>query len=194
MDSVDYQENEEDYDYENDEDSFAGLGASISERPAFSEDSLKYAKSMSNSPYRSDVLNYVKKLPITERYKQTLYHCIFTFFTEDRVFAYNDPRKIGHFSTDDPLSRKLIFAQRNIEFTRCEATKPDMEAVNVGAMEKYILSVFEDYISRTVGPKKERYINSELSTRSVAQSEIVKNNPIVVHQKKKGGFLGFGGK
>lgn len=195
MDSEDYQETEEeneDYEGYEEEDDYAGLGASISERPAFSEDSLKYAKSMSNSPYKSDVLNYIKKLPITGLYKRELYHCIHSLFTEERVLAYNDPRKTGRFSTDDQLSRKLLFAQRNIELARCVATKTDLE--RVGSMEKYVLSVFEDYYSRTVGPKKERWINSELSTRSIAQSEIVKNTPTIVKEKKKGGFLGFGGK
>lgn len=192
MDSGDYQNEEEndEYSYE-EEDDYSGLGTSISERPAFSEDSLKYAKSMSNSPYKSDVLKYVKNLPITGLYKRELYHCIHSFFTEERVLAYNDPRKIGNFSHDDPLSRKILFAQRNIELARCVATKTDLE--RVGSMEKYILSVFEDYYSRTIGPKKERLINSELSTRSIAQTEVVKNM-VPIQQKKRKGFLGFGGK
>ena len=195
MDSESYEKTEEeneDYEGYEEENEYSGLGASVSERPAFSDDSLKYAKSMSVSSYKIDVLNYIKKLPITGLYKRELYHCIHSLFTEERVLAYNDPRKIGRFSTDDQLSRKIIFAQRNMELARCVATKTDLE--RVGSMEKYVLSVFEDYYSRTIGPKKERWINSELSTRSISQSEIVKNNQVSMEpRKKKGGFLGFGG-
>lgn len=44
------EENDSEYNYDENDDGFAGLGASAIDRPMFSEDTLKYAKSMSASP------------------------------------------------------------------------------------------------------------------------------------------------
>lgn len=187
------EENDSEYNYDENDDGFAGLGASAIDRPMFSEDTLKYAKSMSASPYKADIINHIKQLPITQRYKDAWYSCIYTLFSEEQVLANNNPRKDSSFTTRDPLGKNIIFAQRNIELTRCESTKPDTYAVNVAALEKYVLSVYEAYVSRSIGDKRERIINSELSTRSITQSEVINRQRRPQQQTKKG-FLGFGGR
>jgi len=183
------------YEYE-DEQEFAGLGASNLERPSFSDESLKYANTLKRSPYREDVINYVRALPLTARYKSALYHCIYTLFTEEQVLANNNPRATGRFSKEDRLAKREIFAQRNIELALCcNASKFDLLVCDVAGMNKYILDVYTAYISRTYGDKRERLINSEVSTRSVTQQEILRPAQASVReQRSRWGFLKFGGK
>lgn len=190
-----YEEDENQYEYDDDVD-FAGLGASNLERPSFSDESLKYANTLKRSPYREDVINYVKALPLTARYKSALYHCIYALFTEEQVLANNNPRAMGRFSKEDRLSKREIFAQRNIELARCcNASKSDLLVCDIAGMEKYILDVYTAFISRTYGDKRERLINNEIGTRSVTQQEILRpSQQSVREQRSRWGFLKFGGK
>jgi len=185
------------YEY-GDENDFAGFGVSNAERPSFSDESLKYAKSLSRSPYRDDVINYVRLLPLTTRYKRELYSCIYSLFTEEQVIANNNPRRLGQFTRDDPLTKRQIFAQRDIELARCcSATKQDLLSCNIAGLEKYIIGVYTAYISRTYGDKRERLINNEIGTRSVTQSEVMRSSDVVSDSRKPGSrwsFLRFGGR
>jgi len=186
---------ENNYEYE-DQNDIHGFGASNLERPAFSDESLKYANTLKRSPYRDDVVNYIKGLPLTARYKGALFHCVYQLFSEEQVLANNNPRVIGKFTKEDKLGKREIFAQRDIELARCcNAAKDDLLVVDIAGMEKYILSVYTAYISRTYGDKRERLINSEISTRSVTQTEVLRNQqPSVSAPKSRWSFLKFGGK
>ena len=179
-----------------DEPEFGGLGASNLERPSFSDESLKYANTLKRSPYREDVINYVKALPLTARYKSALYHCIYILFTEEQVLANNNPRVTGRFSKEDRLSKREVFAQRNIELALCcNASKFDLLVCDIAGMNKYILDVYTAYISRTYGDKRERLINNEIGTRSVTQQEILRPSHTGVREhRSRWEFLKFGGK
>lgn len=180
------------YDY-NDADPYAGLATPMAERPSFSDDSFRYAKSLSNSPYMGSILEYINRTALTARYKNAIYACIYSLLSEERVFAYNDMRKTKFGNAVDPLEVKYLRAQISLEKCRCQATKYDLLIEDIPGLEKQILSVFQDYISRTVGNRKERYINGELPTRSTTSQE-----PHVTMQmepaRKKKGWLGLGGR
>ena len=192
---VEETDEENNYEYE-DQNDIQGFGASNFERPAFSDESLKYANTLKRSPYRDDIVNYIKGLPLTARYKGALFHCVFQLFSEEQVLANNNPRMIGKFTKEDKLGKREIFAQRDIEIARCcNAAKDDLLVVDIAGMEKYILSVYTAYISRTYGDKRERLINSEISTRSVTQTEVLRNQQHSVSApKSRWSFLKFGGK
>lgn len=188
-----YDNTESDFDYPVD-DGYSGFNLGVTERPNFNTDALKYAKSLSMSQYQHSALGHVANLPITSRYRSALYSCIFSLFAEERVLAYNDMIRSRFGANKDPLEIHLLCAQRDIEKCRCSATKPDLAAFDTAGFEKHILGVFQAYISRTLGAKKERYINSELSTRSVNQAELPLRdfNPAPKKKGLLGGLIGGG--
>jgi len=170
-----------------------GFGASNVERPSFSDDSLKYATLMSKAPYLSDILGHVKHAPVTERYKSELVSCLYALFASEQVLANNSVRKLGVFGQNDPLKYVLIFAELKLKLTRCAATQEDMLAINIAALEKNIMSVFEAYVSRSVGDKRERLINTEMGVRNVQVTEVSRPYETETKAKKKS-FWSFGGK
>lgn len=171
------------------DDTFAGLGAGGFDRPVFDENQFKYAKSMSASIFKSEVENHIKSQPLTARYKRALILCAYTLFSEEQVLANNNIRSKSKLLQNDPLARKLVFAQRDIELTQCSATKYDMLAIDTFALEKHVLDVYECFISRTWGEKRERLINAEIGFRNINQSEIIKTNkPEQIPKRKKSLF------
>ncbi|MCK9576730.1 MAG: hypothetical protein M0R51_12475 [Clostridia bacterium] len=168
-----------------------GFGASSIERPSFSEDSLKYATMMGASPYLADIMGHIKSVAVTERYKRELISCVYSLFAREQVLANNSVRKLGIFGQNDPLKYVLIFAQLKLELTRCAATQEDMLSMNVSALEKNIMSVFEAYVSRSVGEKRERLINAELGTRNIQVQEVARPYEVETKAKKKS-FWSFG--
>jgi hypothetical protein len=190
------EEHEEEDQYPEDDDLGAtsfGFGASNVERPSFTDDNFKYSTLMSSSPYLRDILGHIKSSPITGRYKRELVSCMYALFAGEQVIANNSVRKLGTFGHSDPLKYVLIFAQLKLELTRCAATQEDMLAINVAALEKNIMSVFEAYVSRSVGEKRERLINTEMGVRNVQVTEV--SRPYETETKaKKRNFWSFGGK
>jgi len=170
-----------------------GFGASNVERPSFSDDSLKYATMMGASPYLADIMGHIKTAAVTERYKRELVSCVYSLFAREQVLANNSIRKLGMFGQNDPLKYVLIFAQLKLELTRCAATQEDMLSMNVSALEKNVMSVFEAYVSRSVGEKRERLINAEMGTRSIQVQEVTRPYETETKAKKKS-FWSFGGK
>ncbi|MFA6887640.1 MAG: hypothetical protein WCQ65_11825 [Fermentimonas sp.] len=170
-----------------------GFGASNIERPSFSDDSLKYAKMMGESPYLADIMGHIKTAAVTERYKREMVSCVYSLFAREQVLANNSVRKLGMFGQNDPLKYVLIFAQLKLELTRCAATQEDMLSMNVSALEKNVMSVFEAYVSRSVGEKRERLINAEMGTRSIQVQEVTRPYETETKTKKKS-FWSFGGK
>jgi len=173
-----------------------GFGVSNFDKPSFNEDNMKYAALMGSAPYLKDILGHVMTSSVTERYKRELVSCLYSLFASEQVLSNNSVRKTGKFGTSDPLRFNVIFAQRNLELTRCAATQEDMLAINVFALEKNIMSVYEAYISRSVGEKRERLINNEVGTRNVQQTEVTRPYEAPEQRQKKKGFwsFGFGGK
>lgn len=193
MPSEDTQIDSMPYSY-NELDPYAGLSSPmVDNRPAFTEDSYRYAKSMSGSQYMGAILEYVRQSALTARYKNALYACIYSLLTDERVLAYNDPQKSRFGGVVNPLEVKRIRAQIALEKCRCQATKHDMLIEDIPGIEKQILGVFEDYISRTQGARKERLINAELPTRSTNITEDRTLQPMV-EPKKKRSWLSFGGR
>lgn len=200
MPSEGYEEENEEISFENDGsenevEELSGFGASIVQRPSFDRDDLKYAVHMGTSPYLIDIQNAIMKMRVTTDYQVSLLSCVNALFAQERLMANNTLRKTGRFGHTDPLYYVRIFAQQSLVMTRTHATQADLQAINAVEFEKRVLAVFEDYVSRSVGPKRERLINNEISSRSVQASEITKytdegNAP----QKKKRGLFGFGGK
>lgn len=188
MDSDNSEERDDLDNFEDSDDTYSGLGAGALDKPVFEEAQFKYAKSMSDSMYLKEITSYIKKQPLTARYKKSLLHCVYALFSEEQVLANNNNRIHSKFIQNDPLGKKLIFAQRDVELSRCDATKYDMSAVNTYALEKYILDVFEAFISRTWGTKIERWINPEISVRNYNQSEVIQSKQAEQPAKKKGFF------
>lgn len=162
-----------------------GFGASSFDKPTFNEDNLKYATLMGSAPYLKDILGHVIQASITERYKREIVSCLYALFANEQVLGNTSIRKTGKFGTSDPLRYNLLFAQRNLEITRGAATQEDMLAINVLALEKNIMSVYEAYISRSVGDKRERLINNEVSTKSVQQTEVTRPYEMPETKQKK---------
>jgi len=190
------EEHEEEDQYPEEDDLGAtsfGFGASNVERPRFSDDSLKYATMMGASPYLADIMGHIKTAAVTERYKREMVSCVYSLFAREQVLANNSIRKLGIFGQNDPLKYVLIFAQLKLELTRCAATQEDMLSMNVSALEKNVMSVFEAYVSRSVGEKRERLINAELGTRSIQVQEVTRPYETAELKKKKS-FWSFGGK
>ncbi|MCK9575354.1 MAG: hypothetical protein M0R51_05305 [Clostridia bacterium] len=190
------EEPEEEEDQYQDDDLCAtsfGFGASNVERPSFSDDSLKYATMMGASPYLADIMGHIKTAAVTERYKREMVSCVYSLFAREQVLANNSVRKLGMFGQNDPLKYVLIFAQLKLELTRCAATQEDMLSMNVSALEKNVMSVFEAYVSRSVGEKRERLINAEMGTRSIQVQEVTRPYETETKAKKKS-FWSFGGK
>lgn len=190
--SLEYSE-DPDFD-ENTVTGLTGFGASSTDRSAFERDDLKYAFLMGGSPYLVDIQAAIMKLPINTEYEQALIRCVNALFARERVLANNTVRKVGHFGHTDPLHFVRIFAQQSLVMTRTHATQTDLRAVNAAELEKQILAVFEDYISRSIGPKRERLINNEMSSRQTAVTEMARYTNEGMTPKKKTGFFGFGGK
>lgn len=169
-----------------------GFGASAFERPSFTEDNMKYAALMGSAPYLKDILGHIVQASVTERYKRELVSCLYSLFANEQVLGNSSIRKTGKFGVSDPLRFNLIFAQRNLEVCRCAATQEDMLAINVFALEKNIMSVYEAYVSRSVGDKRERLINNEVGTRNIQQTEVTRPYETPEPQGKKRSFWSFG--
>lgn len=191
MDSDSSDDFNDDFEDTDDTDTFSGLGTGAFDKPVFEEAQYKYAKSMSGSIYSKDIVAYIRTLPLTIRYKRSLISCVYTLFSEDQVLANNNPRIVSKVIALDPLEKLLIFGQRDIELTRCDATKYDLNAVNTFALEKYIHSNFRAFLTRTIGDRRERIINAETGVRSISQTEQIIKNPVEQKEKKRS-FLGLG--
>lgn len=197
MDSEGYENGMESLDEDGDDDvrALTGFGASIVERPTFERDDLKYATYMGTSPYLIDIQAAIMKMQISTNYQTSLLACVNALFTPERLLANNTLRKTGRFGHTDPLYYVRIFAQQSLIMTRTDATQADLQSINAIAFERRVMAVFEDYLSRSVGPKRERLINNEISSRSVQASEIAKyTDEGNTQQKKKRSFFGFGGR
>jgi hypothetical protein len=184
----------DDSDSDNSAMGLTGFGASGADRGAFERDDLNYSLLMGSSPYLTDIQAAIMKLPINTEYEQALIRCVNALFARERVLANNTIRKTGRFGQTDPLHFVRIFAQQALVMTRTHATQADLQAVNAAELEKQILAVFEDYISRSIGPKRERLINNEMSTRQTAVTEMARYTNEGMNNQKKKGFFGFGGR
>jgi len=193
---MDLDDEYEDDNQESDSQALSGFGASMVERPSFDRDDLKYAVHMGSSPYLIDIQSAIMKMPITTNYQRSLLGCVNSLFSVERLMANNTLRKTGRFGHTDPLYYVRVFAHQSLVMTRTHATQADLQAVNAVEFEKRVLAVFEDYISRSVGPKRERLINNEITSRSVQASEIARytDEGNVQQKQKKKSFFGFGGR
>lgn len=175
--------------YEDDEGGdFAGFGEASAEKPHFDRDDLKYASTRTGSQYKEELLRFIDKLPITSRLKTEYYDCIYALFCPDQVLANNNPRAASRFFRSDPLKKQLIFAEQGIKLVAtCNATKGDKLKITIGALERYILMVYEAFITRTIGPDREGIRNAVITSESSSRSERRKEQDLTP-QKKKGIF------
>lgn len=189
-----YQPNDDDSD---DIQNLSGFGAGEVSRPGFEEAQFQYAAHMGQSHYLKDLLQSIMKMRVTTEYQLALIRCANTIFNDDILMANNTLRKTGRFGHQDPLYYVRIQAQLCVVLTRIHATQADMQVAASSEIEKQMMMVFEAYNSRTIGPKRERLINGELTSRSVQATEYARYTDEGNRQKKNGGWLGklgFGGR
>lgn len=174
------------------EDDYAGFGEAAAEKPSFGRDDLKYAMNRATSPFKTELLAFIEKLPITYRLKRDYYSFVYALFSSEQVLANNNPRAESHFLRSDPLKKKLLSAELRLRMvSACSATKSDARKINISLLEKEILDTFDAYVSRSIGSDREGIRNSIIVAESRTRTEVPKPDNII--KPKKSGILNFGG-
>lgn len=174
------------------EEDYAGFGEAAAEKPTFREGDLKYAQSRMQSEFKTELLSFIKNLPITYRLKRDYYSFVHAAFCPEQVLANNNPRAESRFIKSDPLKKKLLAAELRLRMvTACVATKSDARKINIGLLEKEIIDSLDAYISRSIGSDREGIRNSIIATEATSRAGKARDD--VIKSKKKSGILNFGG-
>lgn len=141
-----------------------GYGASFDARPELGKPDLELLEYISRSQYLPGILDRIERLPVTVEYKMALTDEVASLLSPETVFANSTAIKGPFGIKQDVVRTKVIDAKLRLRLTRTSATKSDLRKVSASRIESAILGVFVNYLSRSVGDKRERLI-MEISSR-----------------------------
>lgn len=201
--SYDDEPNDDDYDYPEDvPDEFDtsaepelnfGYGAADTARPNFERQELEFFRYVSASQYKPGIESYITNLPITQRYKEALITAVNALFTSEVAYANNSTFRTSPFGSNrDPIKTKMLSNKIALYQTIASASKDDTYVVNHKLLTDLIYGVYADYASRSIGPKRERLILTNMMNTSVMMNEQAQIEETNFTPKKKS-FWSFGG-
>lgn len=175
----DYSENTEDYDnYSDVERSRGALDdmSDISSVFSFSREDLINAQNLRSSPYRLKALKLISGINGSMELKQAYAAWVQAYFTEEVILANNTPPKSKLFGqSSDPLA--VMIANADLALAKCKIASShyDRNQLWYATLPDQLFSVFRSYISRSVGPERERIITG----RTVAASEVTQKTQVI---------------
>ena len=181
-----------DFDTQEEPQEYYGFGACNTSRPPLEKTELDFLNSLSRSDYLPGALEYIKGLPITDRYKRSLTAAVETLLNRDTAFANSFAQKTP-FGQRDPLKVKAIDAKLILKKTILDASKDDTLVINPQTFTDEIYTVFLNYASLSVGNKRARLLATTMSTSVTNVNETSAPEESVSTPRKKS-FWSFGGK
>lgn len=169
-----------------------GYGAADTARPNFEKQELEFFRYISGSQYKPGIESYIINLPITQKYKEALLTAVNALFTAETAYANNSMYSTSRFKSNvDPIKEKILSAKIALYQTITSASKDDTYIINHKLLTDLIFGVYKNYASRSIGPKRERLILTNMMNTSVMMNEQAQIEETNFTPKKKS-FWSFG--
>jgi hypothetical protein len=180
-------------DVEEDPEEHYGMGGAI-ERPDYGSEQLSFFTYISSSQLLPGILELIEGQAITQKFKLSLIGAISELLSVEELLANNNPLKV-EYSKTNPMRVNLIEADIILWSTISDATKSDLQAFNALAFFKVVKKAYKSLQTRTIGPKRERMILTEMKTTLTSVNETNRKDLEQITPKKKGSWLKgiFGG-
>lgn len=165
-------------DYDDDEEGFGALNSMSDLTPSsFTREDLINAQQLRESPYKIKVLRLISEKNGSMEYKQELAQWVQSFFTEEHILADRTKQERRLFRSFDPIQK--VLAEAELELAKCElaSCKYDQMQSWSKTLPPLLLTTFGAYVSRSVGPDRERLQTNKLVTSQEVTQTMKKDVP-----------------
>jgi hypothetical protein len=166
MSTEDNSENEDSGEYEeiDEEDPNYGFGASSVEVPTFTSDDHKFSVYVGSSPTLPGILKFIGGLPVRKELKMSMVSTCSILLSPEFLLADNSPDKGGRFNRVSKIELAKIDAEKALRAMINQASKNDKRAFDIYGFIDLMNQLIGMYLTRTVGPERERMIMNEFKT------------------------------
>lgn len=167
-----------------------GLGASM-ERPQYGSKELDFFTYISSSQLLPGIIELIESRPLTKNFKMRLVKATVQLLSVEELLANNNPQKAG-LAVTNVLKINSNEADIILWSTVLGATAHDLQAFDAFSYFKIIKKTYKAMQTRTIGPKRERVILTELkSTFTNINESVRKELDPMQHQPRKKGMFNF---